>query len=89
MSQLQASAGKYPAAVRAFKKSLAPDDANSGVMVWNDYVPGTIAFLERDRQALMRHSDALAARMIVSDLNLKMLNQLLERFEKSYEDALS
>jgi hypothetical protein len=86
--QLLASAGEYPAAVREFKKSLMPADANSGLMVWNDYVLGTIAFLQRDRQALMRRRDALAARKIANDLNLKVLNQLLERFEKSYDDAL-
>ncbi len=54
-------------------------------MVWSDYVAGTIAFLEHDRQALMCHRDALAAKKIANDLNLKMSNELLEEMGSASE----
>lgn len=91
VAQLRASSGDAPAAVRAARTTLvsAEDDAASPFR-WNDYVLATIAFLERDRVALQRHRDAVAAGAGAhagNAMNLRLLDALLRHFELGYDEA--
>lgn len=56
--QMRASGGDYPAAIRLFEKSRKPEDQNFGG--WNHYVDASIAFLRRDKPALVQARDALS-----------------------------
>lgn len=90
IAQLRASAGDYPAALDAARRSLRDED--TGDFLWNDYVLGTIAFLERDREALVAHRDALAAKADAhrgNAINLRMLNALVRHFQADYAYATS
>jgi hypothetical protein len=64
----------------------------AGALRWNDYVRATIAFLAKDRPALQRHRDAVAAgkeEHFGNALNLKLLDSLLLHFERDYAYASS
>ena len=55
--QLRASAGQTEPAIALFEQSRKNPDDGFG---WNSYVDATIAFLRRDRPALLAARDALA-----------------------------
>ncbi len=86
--QLLAIAGDYPAAVGESRQSLSPPSTNEGDFLWDDYVLGTIAFLERDKTTLIRHLEVLRTKQDFNAPNLKILQLLVAGFEKSYDDAL-
>ena len=86
--QLLAIAGDYTESVAMLKKSLLPSSTKSGDFLWNDYVLGTIAFLERDKAKLALHKDALFAKQGANVPNYKILQKLFDRFEESYDDIL-
>ncbi|MDX1570371.1 MAG: hypothetical protein R3200_07790 [Xanthomonadales bacterium] len=90
IAQLRAVAGDYEAAIAAARRCIREDD--TGDFRWNDYVYGTIAFLQRDRQALIRFRDAVAAG--VDDhhgnaMNVRLLNAMVEHFDEDYAYATS
>ncbi|MBG6080178.1 hypothetical protein [Rubrivivax gelatinosus] len=89
-AQMLAKAGRYEAAVGKARLALLKHDHAS--FRWNDYVLGTIGFLERDKPALMRHRDRLAAAAAAHPenlANLRVLDRLIERFDKPYAVAIS
>jgi hypothetical protein len=93
VAQLRASAGQTVEAIAAAKGSLDPkEDLAKDPFRWNDYVLATIAFLERDRAALQRHRDRVAAgrdAYMGNALNLKLLDALVKYFDTSYAYATS
>lgn len=58
--QLRATAGETQAAIALFRQAYKPAEMDSG-FGWNLYVDGTIAFLSRDRTALLTARQKLAA----------------------------
>lgn len=93
IAQLRATQGDAAAAIAAAKTVLSDkDDHVPGALRWNDYVRATIAFLEKDRPALQRHRDAVAAgrdEHFGNALNLNLLDNLLQHFERDYAFASS
>jgi hypothetical protein len=89
-AQMLAKAGLYEAAIdRAQQALLKKDRAGFG---WNDYVRGTIAFLQRDKAALIRHRDLVAeaaAGVPANQPNLRILDRLLVNFDQPYAVAVS
>ena len=57
-AQLRASLNDYPAAIALMRRSHKPAEANSGG--WNEYVDASIAFLEKDRPALLDARERLS-----------------------------
>lgn len=89
-AQMLAKAGRYDAAVDKARLALLKQEHAS--FRWNDYVLGTIGFLERDRAVLVRHRDLVAAAAAThpgNQANLRVLDRLIERFDKPYSVAIS
>lgn len=62
VGQMYASAGLAEEAVPWMRRSFRPDD--EARLLWRLYAEGTIAFLERDREALQVARDRLAAQTV-------------------------
>jgi hypothetical protein len=92
VAQLRATAGDYPRAVESARQVLSEsEDFSARPLRWNDYVLATIAFLERDREALVRHRDRVAegGDYPGNAMNLRLLNALVRHFDESYAYATS
>lgn len=61
--QMFAMAGETERALTEFRRSYQDATDNEMAGMWNRYADGTIAFLERDREALIAARDALPAMM--------------------------
>lgn len=92
IAQLRASHGDYAEAASYARASLREDeDFSEYPLRWNDYVLATVAFLEKDREALIKHRDRVAEGVDEhrgNAMNLRLLDALIEHFELSYSDAL-
>ncbi len=92
IAQARASAGKYRSAIKYAKRSLSTPEKDAKTKFrWNDYVLGTIAFLEKDKAALIKHRDVLDAEKdshFGNKMNLKLLNSFIHYYDKSYKYAL-
>jgi hypothetical protein len=93
IAQARALAGKYKSAIKFARKSLAtPEKAAQNKLRWNDYVLGTVAFLERDKDELIKRRDILEAEKNThfgNEMNLKILDSFVRYFDKSYQYALA
>ncbi|MCX9158587.1 hypothetical protein OPU71_20940 [Niveibacterium sp. 24ML] len=93
IAQLRATAGDYPTAIEFAKLSLSPaEDFSLNALRWNDYVLATIGYLERDKNGLLAHrANVEAARTLHfgNELNLKLLNALVEHYDRDYKYATS
>ena len=93
IAQLRASAGDSAAAIRYARSVLVEgEDYARNPLRWNDYVLATIAFLEHDRAALILHRDRVARAgnaYFGNTLNLKLLDSLIEHFDRDYKYATS
>jgi hypothetical protein len=92
IAQTRALAGKYRSAIKYAKRSLlTPEKDAKSKLRWNDYVLGTIAFLEKNKAALLKHRDVLEAEKeshFGNKMNLKLLNSFIHYYDKSYKYAL-
>jgi hypothetical protein len=92
VAQLRATAGDYPRAIASARQALSDaEDFTIRPLRWNDYVLATIAFLERDREALVRHRDRVAEgkEHPGNAMNLRLLDALVRHFDESYAYATS
>ncbi len=82
--QMYAMADDRKLAVKRFETSIEP---NPTMESWNPYVEATIAFLNRDREALLAARNAMAA---TPDgiMNMPVVDRLVANLGKSYMDAL-
>lgn len=92
IAQLRANHGAYAEAIEYARTTLLDEDRAAEVPLrWNDYVLATIAFLEKDRQALIRHRDRVAEGVDDhpgNEMNLRLLDALIEHFDASYSEAM-
>ena len=92
VAQLSATAGDSETAIVYSKQVLSEsEDFSVRPLRWNDYVLATIAFLEKDMDALMLHRDRVEAgtEFAGNAMNLKLLNALIKHFDESYAYATS
>ena len=93
LAQQYAMAGEYGPAVEAARTTLnAEEDLATNPFQWNDYVLATIAFLERDKQSLIAHTEAVRKGQdahMGNQINLKLLEALVRHFDQSYAYATS
>lgn len=99
--QLRARLGQTDRAIALFEGSRKAPKGD--VIGWNHYVDATIAFLKKDREALLRSRDALASleepegfRLVDQDgndvdiswpLNLDVVEGFLACFDRPYAEA--
>jgi hypothetical protein len=88
IAQMSGTVGDTETAIKYAKLSLSPsEDFSRDALRWNDYVLGTIAFLERDLDALKAHrakvADARDAHF-GNTLNLKYLDAMIAHFDRDY-----
>lgn len=92
VAQLRATHGDYEQAVEyANSVLLEAEDFAARALRWNDYVLATIAFLEKDREALAHHRNQVergVGEHAGNELNLRLLDSLVRHFDQSYEYAL-
>jgi hypothetical protein len=97
--QLRADTGQTKEAIALFDQSRRKNDQSG----WNFYVNGTIAFLNHDRQSLLKARQSLAALPRPADWapfvfngkpvelpwpeNLNVLDGLLKCFDQPYQEA--
>jgi hypothetical protein len=85
--------GDYQQAEGLFEQSRVPHIP--AFKAWNIYVDATIAFLHRDRDALLKARTKLAevppeaGRPDSKPMNLDVVDGLLRCFDRSYADAYS
>lgn len=93
VAQMRATAGDTKAAIRWAKSVLTEkEDFAKDPFRWNDYVLATIAFLERDKKALLLHRNNVAAgkeAYFGNELNLRLLDSLVKHFDNDYKYATS
>lgn len=91
IAQHRAMAGEYDEAIQSAKAVLrSGEDLDNDPFRWNDYVLATIAFLEHDREALIRHRDNVAMgkdQHHGNAINLRLLDALVEHFGATYAEA--
>lgn len=91
VAQMRAVDGDSEAAVASARSVLSEtEDFTEQPLRWNDYVLATIAFLEKDREALEFHRDQVAlgaAEHQGNAMNLRLLDSLLRNFDQSYAYA--
>ena len=91
IAQQRAMAGEYDEAID-YARSVLSDSENfeKNPFRWNDYVLATIAFLEADKESLIRHRENVAKgkeQHQGNAINLRFLDLLVENFGASYADA--
>ncbi len=91
IAQSRAHANDYTAAIKWSKSVLKEsEDFKENALRWNDYVLATIAFLEKDKEALIFHRNKVALgkeEHFGNSLNLKYLDSLIKYFDKNYKFA--
>jgi hypothetical protein len=80
MGQMHAFYGNYEKAIIEMKQSYS-----GGTVSWANYVSGSIAFLEKDRVALLESMIALKEQE--NQMNIEILEKFLNNFDKSYNEA--
>ncbi len=80
LGQMHASNDHTAEAIAEMKLSY-----NGNNITWDSYVKGTIAFLEKDKPALLESITAL--RNQENKMNIQILEHMLDHFEMSYKDA--
>ncbi len=100
--QLRANAGDERRAIGLFERSYKTEEEDAG-FGWNLYVDGTLAFLRRDKPALLNARNRLASlprpeglnpkgpdgrpRRVVWPFNLNVLDGFIECWNKRYKAA--
>lgn len=86
--QVYAMQGLTELAIARFEKSFDPLEKADAPLKWNSYVRGSIAFLKRDKDGLIKARDHLrAGNGSKPDPNLKILEAFVRCFQKPYKEA--
>lgn len=88
--QLAAVDGRYEDAVEKFYQSLDDSDRPADFVSWNEYVSGTIYFLQGDIKKLEQEIEKIESRNIEMDVyNLRILKNFLKCSTESYKSIYS
>jgi hypothetical protein len=86
--QLTAMAGDYAGAIAKMEKTFKPNEKPTDTFLWNAYAKATIAFLKRDRPALISDRKELArGTSPLNGLNLRKVDAFIRCFDSSYDNA--
>jgi hypothetical protein len=84
--QMYASADKKELAIDRFKSTVVAKEPPDSPVRWNAYVQATIAFLEKDREKLLKLREEIAAgpKWQGKVPNLDVVDRLIEHFDQPY-----
>jgi len=87
--QLYAFVNKENLALARFESAINPKEPNDSPIRWNAYVKATIAFLQKDREGLIRMRNEIAngPEWQGTIPNLNVADRLLANFDNSYAVA--
>lgn len=88
--QLAAMDGRYKDAIEKFYKALDDDNEAADYLSWNEYVSGTIYFLQGDIEKLELEIEKIEARNLEMDgANLRILKSYLRCPDEIYKEIYS
>lgn len=88
--QLAASMGDYSDAIAKMQQTFKPNEKPTDAFLWNPYAKATIAFLKRDRGALVSERNKLGRGLSpYNRINLRKVDSLIRCFNSSYQEAYS
>lgn len=87
--QLYALNNDYSPAIALMRKSLLSANAKTNDFLWNEYVLGVIAFLDRNQSDLLKYKNILQEKGGVNTNNTTILIKLLNNFNLPYSTALN
>ena len=88
--QLAAVDGRYENAIEKFYQALDDSDGPADLLSWNEYVSGTIYFLEGDIKKLEQEIEKIESRDIEMDVyNLRILKNFLKCSTETYKSIYS
>ena len=88
--QLTAIDGRYEEAIEKFYLTLEENDDLAHVLSWNEYVLGTIYFLQGDIGKLAQEIEKIEAKNIELDVyNLRILKNFLKCPNETYKEVYS
>ncbi|MCY4154764.1 MAG: hypothetical protein OXE97_07790 [Gammaproteobacteria bacterium] len=88
--QLAAIDGRYKDAISNFSQAIDHEDTTGDFLSWNEYVYGTIFFLEGNIEKLKQEIEKIKARNIEFDSpNLQILNNFLMCPNETYRSIYS
>lgn len=79
---------KYDIAIPHFERSINPDEAADPTFHWNAYVEATLAFLRRDKNALVAAREKFGKHPQGGDsVNVKVVDRMIKCFNSTYKDV--
>ena len=88
--QLAAMDGKYEDAIEMFYQALDDNNEAADYLSWNEYVSGTIYFLQGDIGKLEREIEKIESRNLEMDgANLRILKSYLRCPDETYKEIYS
>lgn len=88
--QLAAMDGKYEDAIEKFYQALDNDNESADYLSWNEYVSGTIYFLQGDIGKLEQEIEKIESRNLEMDSdNLRILKSYLRYPDETYKEVYS
>jgi hypothetical protein len=88
--QLSGFLGDYPRAIASMEQTFRDTEKSTDAFLWNPYAKATIAFLKKDKPALLSERKKLArGSSPYNHMNLRKVDALVRCFESSYQAAYS
>ena len=88
--QLAAMDGRYEEALDKFYRALDDSNESADYLSWNEYVSGTIYFLQGDIERLEQEIEKIEAKNLeMDDANLRILKRYLRCPNETYKKVYS
>lgn len=88
--QLAAIDGRYEEAIGYFYQALDANYESAHYLSWNEYVSGTIYFLQGDVEKLNQEIEKIESKNLeMDDVNLRVLKKYLRCPDKTYKEVYS
>ena len=88
--QLAAIDGRYEEAIDNFNRAIDDNDESAGFLSWNEYVSGTIYFLQGNIKKLEQEVEKIESKNIELDVyNLQILKKFLRCSNDTYKNVYS
>ncbi len=88
--QLAATDGRYEGAIEKFYLALDDNSESADYLSWNEYVSGTIYFLQGDVKKLEREIEKIESKNLeMDDVNLRILKKYLKCPDETYKEVHS